>query len=780
MSIPAKKTSSNCLIVSDTHCDDDSVAVISQKTLQELKINNGDVIMIKGKKNKSTVCTAIQYDNKDNECDGKIKINKTVRTNLKVKFGDTVSITLCSDIKYSTKIHVLPFEDCVEGLTGNLFNTFIKPYFLEAYRPIKKGDYFISRNAMRAIEFKIVDVVPEEYGIVSPDTEIFYEGEPIKREDEEKLDSIGYEDIGGCKKQLAKIREMIELPIRHPEIFKSIGAKPPSGVLLHGPPGTGKTLLARAIANESGATFFLINGPEIMSKMAGESEANLRSIFEEAQKNSPSVIFIDEIDSIAPNREKVNSEVERRIVAQLLTLMDGLNKRKRVIVLGATNRPNSIDPALRRFGRFDRELEISVPDEEGRLEIIKIHTKNMKIDPNCDLAKIAKECHGFVGSDIAQLCTEASMLCIRERLVDIDWENDNIDVEVLNSMMVTYEHFRESLGVTDPSSLREAHIENPNVSWDDVGGLLDVKQELQELIQYPVEHPELFDSYGVTPPKGVLFYGPPGCGKTLLAKAIASQASANFISIKGPELLTMWVGESESNVRAVFDKARSAAPCVLFFDEIDSIASARGMNQGDSGVGDRVLNQLLTEMDGMNPKKNVFIIAATNLPDKLDKALIRPGRLDKIVYIPPPDKESRVSVLKASLKKTPISPDVDISAIAEATDGYSGADLAGIVQQAVKYAIKETINMHQHHKIMIETDNVYAEEYKDKPYNPIAQVCEYHFEDAMKTSRKSISPSDLNKYHYFAQSMGQANSFEKYTFNKHKDPNKEQIDDLYS
>merc|ERR1719230_53834 len=458
---------------------------------------------------------------------------------------------------------------------------------------------FLCRGAMRAVEFKVVETDPDEYCIVAPDTVIHCEGEPIKREDEEKATDVGYEDVGGCRKQLAQIREMVELPLRHPALFKTIGVKPPRGILMYGPPGSGKTLIARAVANETGAFFFLINGPEIMSKMAGESESNLRKAFEEAEKNSPAIIFIDEIDSIAPKREKTQGEVERRIVSQLLTLMDGLKARAHVVVIGATNRPNTIDGALRRFGRFDREVDIGVPDEMGRLEVLRIKTKNMKLGDDVDLEQLAKETHGYVGADIAALCTEAAMQCIREKMDVIDLNDDEIDAEVLDSMAVSQEHFRTALGISNPSALRETVVEVPNVTWDDIGGLEGVKKELQEVVQYPVEFPEKFEKFGMSPSKGVLFYGPPGCGKTLLAKAIANECQANFISIKGPELLTMWFGESEVNVRDVFAKARGAAPCVLFFDELDSIAQQRGGNSGDGGgAGDSVMNQLLTEMDG--------------------------------------------------------------------------------------------------------------------------------------------------------------------------------------
>jgi len=756
-----KKSKPNRLLVEDSVGDDGSVVSLSQAKMDELQLFRGDTVILKGKKRKETVCIVLSDDTVSDE---KIRIPRVVRANLRVRLGDVVQLNPCPDVKYGKRIHVLPIDDSIEGIEGDIFQVFLKPYFTEAYRPVRKGDIFAAKGAMRTVEFKVVDCDPEPYCIVSPDTVIHSDGDPIRREDvEESLNEVGYDDIGGCRKQMAQIREMVELPLRHPGLFKAIGVKAPRGILLFGPPGTGKTLIARAVANETGAFFFLINGPEIMSKMAGESESNLRKAFEEAEKNAPSIIFIDEIDSIAPKRDKTNGEVERRIVSQLLTLMDGLKQRAHVVVMGATNRPNSIDAALRRFGRFDREVDIGIPDTVGRMEILQIHTKKMKLADDVDLEQVANETHGHVGADLAALCSEAALQQIRGKMDLIDVDEEVIDAEVMDQLAVTNEDFKFALGQSNPSALRETVVEVPNISWSDIGGLESVKRELQELVQYPVEHPEKFLKFGMNPSKGVLFYGPPGCGKTLLAKAIANECQANFISIKGPELLTMWFGESEANVREVFDKARQAAPCVLFFDELDSIAKARGGSSGGDagGAADRIINQVLTEMDGMGAKKNVFIIGATNRPDIIDPAVMRPGRLDQLMYIPLPDELSRLSILKANLRKSPVAADVDLEHLARVTKGFSGADLTEICQRTCKLAIRECIAKDiQHARERAEK----GLEDMDDDFDPVPDIRRDHFEEAMKFARRSVSDADIRKYEVFAQTLQQARGFGNFRF----------------
>lgn len=757
------KRSPNRLVVDEAHGEgDNSVVMLSLAKMEELNLFRGDTVLIKGKKKHETICVAIMDEETD---DSKVRMNKVVRKNLRVKLGDVVSLHNTGEVPYGKAVHVIPFDDSIQGITGNIFETYLKPYFMEAYRPVKKGDTFLVREGFRPVEFKVMEVDPPEteYCIVEPNTTIHCDGDPVKRDDEERLDEIGYDDIGGVRKQLAMIREMIELPLRHPTLFRTLGVKPPKGVLLHGPPGTGKTLIARAVANETGAFFFLINGPEIMSKMAGDSEANLRRAFEEAEKNSPAIIFIDEIDSIAPNREKTNGELERRIVSMLLTLMDGVKGRGQIVCIGATNRPNALDGALRRFGRFDREIELGVPDEEGRLEILHIHTKNMKLSEDVNLERVAEQIHGFVGADIAQLCTEAALQCIREQMDIIDIEDEVIDAEILAAMAVSQDHFTEALKLCNPSVLRETVVQVPNVSWADIGGLQDVKKQLIEMVQWPFEHPEIFLKYGQKPSRGVLFFGPPGCGKTLLAKAIASESSANFISVKGPELLTMWFGESEANVRGVFDKARTAAPCILFFDELDSIAKSRGGSLGDAGgAGDRVMNQLLTEMDGVTAQKLVFFIGATNRPDIIDQALMRPGRLDSLIYIGLPDFDARISIFKAALRKSPVDPDVDYEYLADCSEGFSGADIAGVCKSAAKTAIRGCIAAERKKWEAREAKKKAAEEKgeeyesdddEDELDDTPPSLTKAMLVSALSYARRSVTKADLEKYMKYKRDM---------------------------
>jgi len=720
---------------------------MNNKKGESLGLFDGQPIRVKGKKQKDNILVIVFNKNIPEHV---AVLTKDARINLRVRINDYIKLydIKLSEIPELEEVQFYPIEDTIEQISGDFFTAYIVPFFEKNRTYLSVGNiYKIKSGGLKPVEFKVVKMFGKvegnteevQHGYAVAQTSIDSNNKIPRKEVEEDMNLIGYDDIGGCRRQMAQIRELIELPLKQPVLFKRIGIKPPRGILLHGPPGTGKTLIAKAIANETGAYLHIINGPEIMSKMSGESESNLRKAFEEAGKHSPAIIFMDELDSIAPNREKSQGEVERRIVSQLLTLMDGIKANTNVIVLAATNRPNSLDPALRRFGRFDKEICIGVPDDVGRLEILGIHTKNMHLDDDVDLQEIAKEIQGFTGSDIAALCSEAAIQQIREKLPYIDLDQDKIDAEILASLRVNRSNFTFAIANTDPSSLRETVIESPNVSWDDIGGLKDVKQELIETVQYPVNHPEKFLKFGQNPSKGVLLYGPPGCGKTLLAKAVATECNANFISVKGPELLTKYVGESESNVRQLFDKARGSAPCVLFFDEIDSIGRSRSAVSNDGGATDRVLNQLLAEMDGMNQKKNVFIIGATNRPSQLDTALMRPGRLDQLVYIPLPDMKSRLSILKAKLRRTPIGKEVNLEDISRNTNGFSGADLSEICQRAAKLAIRESIE--------IEVKN------PDLKEDPVPELTLKHFNEAMKFARKSVGKEEIDGFESFARSM---------------------------
>ena len=539
------------------------------------------------------------------------------------------------------------------------------------------------------IKFVVADTQPKDAVLISNTTDVVFNPEAVELKEEEKALEVTYEDIGGLRTAIKKIRQMVELPLKHPEIFERLGVDAPKGVLLHGPPGTGKTLLAKAVANETNSNFILINGPEIMSKYYGQSEENLRKKFEDAEKNAPSIIFIDEIDAIATKREETKGEVERRVVAQMLALMDGLQSRGRVVVIAASNVAHMLDPALRRPGRFDREIEIGVPDKKGRLDILKIHTRNMPLGDDVDLKEIASVTHGFVGADLQSLAKEAAMIVLRKVLPELQLEKDEaIPKETLEKLRLTQKDFWDALKVVRPSAMREVLVEVPNVKWQDVGGLDDVKQELGEAVEWPLKNPEVFVRMGVTPPKGILLYGPPGTGKTMLAKAVANESEANFILIKGPELLSKWVGESEKAVRKIFQKARQTSPSIIFFDEIDSLAPRRGAS-GDNRVTERVVNQLLTEIDGLEELHNVVVVGATNRPDILDTALLRPGRFDRIIMVGSPDEKTRDKIFEIHTKSMPLAKDVNIKELAKKTEGYAGADIASLCREAAIIALRK-------------------------------------------------------------------------------------------
>ena len=569
--------------------------------------------------------------------------------------------------------------------------------------------------------FTIVNSNPKGSVIITENTELILNPTAVEVT-EEAVPDITYEDIGGLDEEAKRIREMVEIPLKHPEIFARLGIEPPKGVLLYGPPGSGKTLLAKAVANETESNFILLNGPECMSKFYGESEKRIRDIFQEAEKNAPSIIFIDEIDAIAPKREESYGEVERRVVSQLLTMMDGLKNRGKVVVIGATNRPDAIDPALRRGGRFDREISIGVPDRKGRLQILKIHTRNMPLTKDVNLEKYADLTHGFVGADLSALCKEAAMSRVRKILPTIKMgkENEPISQEILDKLYISDKDFKDSLNVVQPSAMREVYVESPNVKWNDIGGLDFIKQELKEAVEWPLKHPESFKNLGIRPPRGVLLYGPPGSGKTLLAKAVATESAANFIQIKGPELLSKWVGESEKGVRKIFNKARQVAPCVVFFDEIDSMASRRGYDHSSSKVTESVLNQLLAEMDGLIKLDGVVVIGATNRPDMLDPALLRPGRFDRIVMTTVPNKEGRIEIFKIHTKEMPLAKDVNLESLAEKTDGLVGADIENICREAAMLALRENMN--------------------------VKEVKKKFFEEAIKKIKPSVSMEDMKQY----------------------------------
>ena len=716
------------------------IARIDAEIMRKLNVRRGDVIIIDG--GKETVAIADRAYPADID-EAIIRIDGIIRRNAKSGIGEIVKIKK-ADIKEAKKINIAPAQKGVmvqadpevlkRGLLGravikgdvvvlggtqrrkdimsdmDLFNDI----FAEALSGV--GGFGFSGMQTR---FLIVNTQPTLPCVITENTEITLTPKAVEIT-EEKIPDVTYEDIGGLNEEAKKIREMVELPLKHPEIFERLGVEPPKGVLLHGPPGTGKTLLAKAVANESDANFVLVNGPELMSKFYGESEKNLRTKFEEAEKLAPSIIFIDEIDAIAPKREESYGEVERRVVSQLLTLMDGLQARGKVVVIGATNRPNAIDPALRRPGRFDREININVPDKVGRLQILKIHTRGMPLTKDVVLEDLAAITHGFVGADLSSLAKEAAMNVLRKVLPKIKMDEDEeIPKEVLETLKINKKDFDTALKTVRPSAMREVLVETPNIKWGDVGGLDSVKQELIEAVEWPMKFPESFTNLGIRPPRGILLYGPPGTGKTLLAKAVANESEANFIQVKGPELLSMWVGKSEEGVRKIFERARQVSPCIIFFDELDALASRRGLETG-SRVTEHVLNQLLAEIDGLEELQNVIVIGATNRPDMLDPAVLRPGRFDRILLVSPPSKEGRIEILKIHTKNMPLAKDVSLDYLAKETEGYVGADIESFVREAAMLALRKNKNANK--------------------------VSKKHFDEAIKKVRASVGKQTIEKY----------------------------------
>jgi transitional endoplasmic reticulum ATPase len=712
------------------------IARIDPEIAKRMNIASGDALEIISLGRKTTV---LNWPAKESDRGkGLIRIDGLIRNRLDVGINDLVEIRVVEskDAKSITFAPIEPLrimgaeEFLSEYLNGTLMT---------------KGDTIPINVMGRRVDLVVISTSPSGPVIIANSTEIIVSEESSKAEQISKQGenaSITYEDIGGLGDAVARVREMIELPLRHPELFKRLGVEAPKGVLLHGPPGTGKTLLAKAIANETNSNFYTIGGPEIMSKYHGESEERLRNVFDQAEKNAPSIIFIDEIDSIAPKREEVTGETERRIVAQLLSVMDGMTSRGKVVVIAATNRVDAIDPALRRPGRFDREIEIGVPNRDGRLEVLQIHTRGMPIDKDVNLEKLADISHGFVGADLQALAKEAAMRALRRVLPDINLSGEGIPIDTLRKIIVRMQDFMDVIKEMEPSAMREVFVEVPDIKWDDIGGLSTIKQELQEAVEWPLKYSGIFTYADATPPKGILLYGPPGTGKTLMAKAAANESEANFISIKGPELLSKWVGESEKGVREIFRKARQAAPCIVFFDELDAIAPARGGDHGDSHVTERVISQFLTEMDGLEILTNVVVIGATNRPDIIDPALLRPGRFDRILYVSPPDRDSRLQILKIHTKKKPLAEDVSIEKLADKTDGYTGADIASLSSAAVMLALREHVDKYP---IPKEAEKNTQE----------LKISMKHFEEAMVKIRP-LSKQELDMYKNVSKQFGRS------------------------
>ncbi len=715
------------------------IARIDSQIMKELGIQHGSVVEISGSK-KSVAIAARAYPSDIGAAI--MRIDGITRRNAGTSIGEYVTVKP-AELKAAKSLAIAPVQ---KGIFIQMPPQAFKRYLMG--RPVVKGDIIAlggprrrqrmtfspfegMDNLFRMIEedfaagmftdlkFVVVSTSPKETVLITEDTELEILPEAVELK-EEKVPDVSYEDIGGLQDEVKKVREMIELPLKHPEIFERLGIQPPKGVLLYGPPGTGKTLLAKAVANESNATFISLNGPEIMSKFVGEAEKKLRDLFAEAEKNAPAILFIDEIDAIAPKREESYGEVERRVVAQMLASMDGLKARGKVIVIAATNRPEALDPALRRGGRFDREIEIGVPNKEGRLEILKIHTRNMPLADDVDLKELADVTHGFVGADAESMCKEAAMSVLRRVLPQFSFKDEEaIPKEVLEKLIVYKSDFKEALKLVRPSAMREVLIEQPKVKWNEVGGLEIAKQELKEAVEWPLKNPDVFKRMGIRPPRGILLYGPSGCGKTLLAKAVATESEANFISIKGPELLSKWVGESEKAVRDIFKKARQVAPCIIFFDEIDSMASRR-TNASVSKATETVVNQLLTEMDGLEDLTDVVVIAATNRPELLDSAILRPGRFDRHILTTPPEQKTRLEILKIHSAKMPLTKDIDFDEIALKTAGFSGADIEAVCREAAMLALRENIKA--------------------------KQVTMKHFESVLEERKPSLSKQDTERY----------------------------------
>ncbi|MEM4971407.1 MAG: CDC48 family AAA ATPase, partial [Sulfolobales archaeon] len=659
---------------------------IPRRVMRELELDAGDFIEIRGFKGVAYAQVWPSYS--EDEGRDIIRIDGYMREVLGVGIGDIVTISKAHNVAPGDRVVLAPTEDFIPHEYTGYIAEHIKSEMLN--KPLARGEVILVPIYAGALRLAVISTSPSTAIYITERTEVVIKPEPVK-EIAERIPRVTWEDIGDLEEAKARLREIVELPMRHPELFRHLGIEPPKGVLLYGPPGVGKTLLAKALANEVGAYFIAINGPEIMSKFYGESEQRLREIFEEARKNAPAIIFIDEIDAIAPKREEVVGEVEKRVVAQLLTLMDGLAERGRVIVIGATNRPDALDPALRRPGRFDREIEIPPPDKKARREILAVHTRSVPLDDDVNLDKIAEMTHGYTGADLAALVKEAAMNALRRFLAEKNVDlSKPIPSELLRTLKVNMNDFIQAMNMIHPSLLREVFVEVPEVRWSDIGGLDDVKQQLREAVEWPLKYQDIFERMGIRPPKGILLYGPPGVGKTLLAKAAATESGANFIAVNGPEILSKWVGESERAIREIFRRARMVAPAIIFLDEIDSIAPARG-SRVDSGVTDRIVNQLLTEMDGIKPLRGVVVIAATNRPDLLDPALLRPGRFDRIIKVPPPDRKARLEILKIHTRRVPLAPDVDLEKLADMTNGFTGADLEALVREAVMLALREKL-----------------------------------------------------------------------------------------